>query len=44
MLLHSFNTFELGVQVDDKGYPVPNGGTEWGAARIDSVNGLMKVD
>lgn len=44
MLLHSFNTFELGVQVDDKGYPVPNGGPEWGAARIDSVNGLMKVD
>lgn len=44
MLLHSFNTFELGVQIDDKGYPVPNGGTEWGAARIDSVNGLMKVD
>ncbi len=44
MLLHSFNTFELGVQVDDKGYPVPNGGSEWGAARIDSVNGLMKVD
>lgn len=44
MLLHSFNTFELGVQVDDKGYPVPNGGPEWGAARIDSINGLMKVD
>lgn len=44
MLLHSFNTFELGVQVDDKGYPIPNGGPEWGAARIDSVNGLMKVD
>lgn len=44
MLLHSFNTFELGVQVDDKGYPVPNGGAEWGTARIDSVNGLIKVD
>ena len=44
MLLHSFNTFELGVQVNDKGYPVPNGGPEWGATRIDSVNGLMKVD
>lgn len=44
MLLHSFNTFEIGVQVDDKGYPVPNGGKEWGDARIDSVNGLMKID
>ena len=43
-LLHSFNTFELGVLVDDKGYPKPNGGPEWAEKRIDSVNGLIKID
>lgn len=43
-LLHSFNTFELGVLVDDKGYPEPNGGPEWAEQRIDSVNGLIKID
>lgn len=44
MLLHSFNTFETGVFKGDDDMPVPNGGKEWGEARIDSINGLIKID
>ena len=42
MLLHSFNTFELGVKVDDSGNIVLD--QEWSKPRIDSVNGLIKID
>lgn len=42
--MFSFNTFETGVLVDPDGYPIPNGGKEWGDVRIDSINGLMKID
>ena len=52
MLLHSHNTFELGVLSDKNGMPVVNSenpafdqdGKNWGVKRIDSVNGLMKID
>ena len=44
MLLHSFNTFETGVLIGDDGKPIYNGGEEWGSKRIDSVNGLIKID
>jgi len=40
MLIHSFNTFELGVDVDKDGIPHHIGGAD---NRIDSVNGLMKL-
>lgn len=44
MLLHTFNTFESGVLVGEDGKPLPIGSQEWMDARIDSVNGLVKVD
>lgn len=44
MLLHTFNTFETGVLVGQDGKPVPVGSQEWMNARIDSVNGLVKID
>lgn len=44
MQLHSFNTFELGVDADQNGYPVTKGGQQWGDMRIDSVNGLVHID
>lgn len=44
MLLHSFNTFETGVLEDENGMPIPVGGKEWMDARIDSINGLIKID
>lgn len=44
MLLHSFNTFETGVLWDDQGNPIPVGDQSWSDARIDSVNGLVKLD
>ena len=44
MLLHSFNTFETGVLVGEDGKPVPVGNQEWMDKRIDSVNGLVKLD
>ncbi len=44
MLLHSFNTFETGVLWDEEGNPVPVGDQTWADARIDSVNGLLKLD
>ena len=44
MLLHTFNTFETGVLVGPNGEPVPVGGQEWMDARIDSINGLVKID
>lgn len=40
MLIHSFNTFETGVEVDESGFPHHIGGAD---NRIDSVNGLMKL-
>ena len=44
MLLHTLNTFETGVLFDQQGNPIPVGGQEWMDARIDSVNGLVKID
>lgn len=44
MLLHTFNTFETGVAIDNNGMPVPVGSQAWMDARIDSVNGLIKID
>lgn len=44
MLLHTFNTFETGVAVGEDGKPVPIGSQQWMDSRIDSVNGLVKVD
>ena len=44
MLLHTFNTFETGVLIGQDGKPVPVGSQEWMDARIDSVNGLIKID
>lgn len=44
MLLHTFNTFETGVLVGPNGKPVPVGSQAWMDARIDSVNGLVKID
>ena len=44
MLLHTFNTFETGVLVGPNGEPVPVGSQEWMNARIDSINGLIKID
>lgn len=44
MLLHTFNTFETGVLVGPNGEPVPVGSQEWMDARIDSINGLVKID
>lgn len=44
MLLHTFNTFETGVLVGPNGEPVPVGGQAWMDARIDSINGLVKID
>jgi hypothetical protein len=38
--LNSFNTFELGVLVDDNGKIIRHGSPD----RIDSVNGLMRVE
>lgn len=43
MLLHTFNTFETGVAVDDNGMPAPIGSQQWMDSRIDSVNGLVKI-
>ncbi len=40
MLLHTFNTFETGVSVDEKGMPTG----ERMSSRIDSVNGLVRID
>lgn len=44
MLLHTFNTFETGVGVDENGMPVPIGSQQWMDSRIDSVNGLVRID
>lgn len=44
MLLHSFNTFETGVTTDQNGMPAPIGSQQWMDARIDSVNGLVRID
>lgn len=44
MLLHTFNTFETGVAVGEDGKPVPIGSQQWMDSRIDSINGLVKVD
>lgn len=44
MLLHTFNTFETGVLIDSNGMPILNGGKEWADLRIDSINGLIKID
>lgn len=44
MLLHTFNTFETGVLVGPNGEPVPVGNQAWMNARIDSINGLIKID
>ena len=44
MLLHTFNTFETGVAVGEDGKPAPIGSQQWMDSRIDSVNGLVKVD
>ena len=44
MLLHTFNTFETGVLFDQNNYPIPVGSQTWMDARIDSVNGLVKID
>lgn len=44
MLLHTFNTFETGVLVGPNGEPVPVGSQAWMNARIDSINGLIKID
>ncbi len=44
MLLHTFNTFETGVAVDDNGMPAPVGSQQWMDSRIDSVNGLLRID
>ena len=44
MLLHTFNTFETGVLVGPNGEPVPVGSQTWMNARIDSINGLIKID
>lgn len=40
MLLHSFNTFEIGVLKGPNGEIIRNGSED----RIDSVNGLIKID
>lgn len=44
MLLHTFNTFETGVLIGPNGEPVPVGSQAWMNARIDSINGLIKID
>lgn len=44
MLLHTFNTFETGVAVGQDGNPAPIGSQQWMDSRIDSVNGLVKID
>lgn len=44
MLLHTFNTFETGVAVGEDGKPAPIGSQQWMDSRIDSINGLVKVD
>lgn len=44
MLLHTFNTFETGVATDANGMPAPIGSQQWMDSRIDSVNGLVKID
>lgn len=44
MLLHTFNTFETGVLIGPNGEPVPVGSQAWMNARIDSINGLVKID
>lgn len=44
MLLHTFNTFETGVAVDENGMPAPIGSQQWMDSRIDSVNGLVRID
>lgn len=43
MLFHSSNTFELGVDVDEKGN-IQQYGNPAVRKRIDSVNGLIKID
>lgn len=40
-LQHSFNTFETGILFDNESYPIIS---QWSDARIDSVNGLIKID
>lgn len=45
MLLHSFNTFETGViGINQDGTPKQNGGDVFTKFRIDSMNGLIKLD
>lgn len=44
MLLHSFNTFELGVFINTDGKPIRNEAEQNTEVRIDSVNGLMNID
>lgn len=44
MLLHSFNTFETGVEEGENGEIIQLGTPERIAKRIDSVNGLIKLD
>ena len=43
MLLHSFNTYETGLQTDADGNLI-NQSQDWADARIDSINGLLKID
>lgn len=42
IFLYSFNTFELGVVVDADGNIIDDG--KWSQTRIDSINGLRKID
>lgn len=44
MLFHSFNTFETGVLEGENGEAVQLGSEERIRHRIDSVNGLIKID
>lgn len=44
MILHSFNTFEAGVEEGPNGEVIQIGSPEWIAKRIDSINGLIKID
>ena len=44
MLMHSFNSFELGVKIDENGNITPYGNQKWMDERIDSINGLIKID
>ena len=43
MLLHTFNTFELGTAFDENDMPISFGSQQWMDSRIDSINGLVKI-